>query len=435
MGRTAFVLLGFLVTVALVGVAMFWAEIMETSCGVLAERGGVNNVTLATAASVPMTTTNTNSVVTGKPCGLSYGELLCSLKSHDAFLPLFNSNAESLSPAQTQAMIPPLARLMETPRAAFSKDVSPPALLEPNCRKRSNKIIDVMYVGFEMDLVELRFLELYDVVDYFVVTESRYTHSGLAKPLLFARNMHERFARFLPKIYYVPETDVEEAPLLVKQDVGWDLEKHGREWLFRQVVLLFPSWNGDTTFVISGDLDEQPSRQSIYQARSCALPQSIYMLGSAFFQYHVGYVFHSDWPAPGLPYSLKFPVLLTLSALRRKIDMSMIRPYHGQPPLLNASLLGAHMTYFSGLPGSLLKSVSIAEGSKSARRHLFQAVQDPDKFHESLAHRKGDVYNRGWVGRIRSTKEVYPNYRLPWALEAYPERFANILGNFHRCNQ
>lgn len=53
----------------------------------------------------------------------------------------------------------------------------------------------------ELDLLEIRFEELYDHVDYFVICESTKTHQNNPKPLYFQENK-KRFEKFLPKIIH-----------------------------------------------------------------------------------------------------------------------------------------------------------------------------------------------------------------------------------------
>lgn len=63
------------------------------------------------------------------------------------------------------------------------------------------KIIDVFLFYNELDLLELRFKILYDVVDFFVITECEETFSGKKKELFFLNN-RERFSKFEDKIIY-----------------------------------------------------------------------------------------------------------------------------------------------------------------------------------------------------------------------------------------
>ncbi|PHJ21957.1 glycosyltransferase family 17 protein [Cystoisospora suis] len=63
-------------------------------------------------------------------------------------------------------------------------------------------IVDSVILGYDLDILEVRFYELEYAVDYFVVLEAPHHTTGLfEKPLLFKQNRH-RFTRFLPKIIY-----------------------------------------------------------------------------------------------------------------------------------------------------------------------------------------------------------------------------------------
>lgn len=53
----------------------------------------------------------------------------------------------------------------------------------------------------EFSLLELKLETLYDLVDYFVISESNITHSGDSKPFLLEEN-YERFEKYRDKIIY-----------------------------------------------------------------------------------------------------------------------------------------------------------------------------------------------------------------------------------------
>ncbi|KAJ3397051.1 hypothetical protein HDU92_001064 [Lobulomyces angularis] len=66
------------------------------------------------------------------------------------------------------------------------------------------KVFDVFLFSFELDLLEVRLNELYDVIDKFVIIEVPCTTKNRPKELLFKQSMRENnFRRFLDKIEYV----------------------------------------------------------------------------------------------------------------------------------------------------------------------------------------------------------------------------------------
>lgn len=59
----------------------------------------------------------------------------------------------------------------------------------------------------ELDMLDIRFHELYDIVDCFVIREADRTSSNIPKPYYFHENK-ERFKDFWPKIHYVQESNI-----------------------------------------------------------------------------------------------------------------------------------------------------------------------------------------------------------------------------------
>lgn len=58
----------------------------------------------------------------------------------------------------------------------------------------------------EIELLEFRFMELYDSVDYFILVESDKTHTGKPKPLVYSDNK-DRFNDFNDKVIYLQVGD------------------------------------------------------------------------------------------------------------------------------------------------------------------------------------------------------------------------------------
>lgn len=90
------------------------------------------------------------------------------------------------------------------------------------------KIYDCFLFFNEFDLLEIRFEEMYSVVDKFVLVEALETFRGDPKPLYFEENK-ERFRKFADKIIYVPvkERFITNNP--------WDREKYQRDQILRGI--------------------------------------------------------------------------------------------------------------------------------------------------------------------------------------------------------
>ena len=80
------------------------------------------------------------------------------------------------------------------------------------------KIFDCFPFNNELDLLELRFAELYDAVDHFVLVEANTTFTSRPKPLYFQENM-ARFSRYLDKIIHVKVLDMPRDPNAWVNDV------------------------------------------------------------------------------------------------------------------------------------------------------------------------------------------------------------------------
>lgn len=113
----------------------------------------------------------------------------------------------------------------------------------------------------ELELLKVRFEELYDKVDHFVLVEATQTFCGDRKPLYFAENA-EQFAQYKDKIIHVV---VESFPA-----PATDIEHEG--WWVRHEFQLNAALRGltncrDDDIILISDLDEIPHRRSIDEIR------------------------------------------------------------------------------------------------------------------------------------------------------------------------
>lgn len=69
------------------------------------------------------------------------------------------------------------------------------------------KIFDCFMFFNETEILELRLMELYDFVDYFVIAEANKTHAGNPKEFVFEQNK-ELYKPYLDKIIYVKVDDL-----------------------------------------------------------------------------------------------------------------------------------------------------------------------------------------------------------------------------------
>lgn len=117
--------------------------------------------------------------------------------------------------------------------------------------KPKPKVFDCFPFLNELDILDIRFAELYDVVDRFIIVEAMQTHSGLPKPLNFQNNL-DRYQKYLHKVTYLV---IEQLP--VGND-DWARERTQRDYIM----------NGlkdckDTDIILIGDCDEIPKAEAI----------------------------------------------------------------------------------------------------------------------------------------------------------------------------
>jgi beta-1,4-mannosyl-glycoprotein beta-1,4-N-acetylglucosaminyltransferase len=90
---------------------------------------------------------------------------------------------------------------------------------EPRPPGFKKMVVDAFIFSNELDLLDIRLRELYDIVDYFVIVESDYTFMGRPKELSFDLNK-DRFAWASKKIRY----DVFKGRRLHDGEEPWVLE-------------------------------------------------------------------------------------------------------------------------------------------------------------------------------------------------------------------
>ncbi|KAF9082859.1 hypothetical protein BGX23_012015 [Mortierella sp. AD031] len=139
---------------------------------------------------------------------------------------------------------------------------------------------DAVIFSVELDMLEIRMRELYDVVDKFVILESGRTFTGLPKPAVFREN-RARFSFAEDKIIYkwVPLRE------LLPGEKPWVNEGAMRD---EMTGLLWATGILEGDFVIFSDVDEVPSRETIELLRSCGggVPETVHLnLRSYLYSY------------------------------------------------------------------------------------------------------------------------------------------------------
>jgi beta-1,4-mannosyl-glycoprotein beta-1,4-N-acetylglucosaminyltransferase len=121
--------------------------------------------------------------------------------------------------------------------------------------KNKYKIYDCFLFLNENDLLEIRLNELSDVVDYFIIVESKLTFTKHAKPFNFDI---QRFAKFKDQIIYIQDEQY------IKSPNPWETEKYQRNKLIEGLNLPYLDIKASQQdLIILSDLDEIPKKESI----------------------------------------------------------------------------------------------------------------------------------------------------------------------------
>ena len=149
----------------------------------------------------------------------------------------------------------------------------------------ARRIFDCFIFFNELDLLELRFEELHDKVDFFVLCEANRTFKGEPKPLFFLENK-ERFAKYLAKVRHIV---VEDMPTVVT--TAWEREFFQRRALQRGLTDLHQE-----DVVVVSDCDEILSRQTIDLLRN---NEGYFMLDMPMYQFYLNMrAMSSGWRKP-----------------------------------------------------------------------------------------------------------------------------------------
>jgi hypothetical protein len=140
------------------------------------------------------------------------------------------------------------------------------------------KVYDCFTFFNELDLLEIRFQELYDAVDYFVIAEANMSHSGNPKEYILESNW-SRFKQFHDKIRYLK---IDDFPVT---DNSWVREKFQRDALVRGLHDMSP----DDLIIIS-DLDEIPRAEIIEMIKVDENKYERYVLRVPLFRYKFNFL-------------------------------------------------------------------------------------------------------------------------------------------------
>lgn len=138
------------------------------------------------------------------------------------------------------------------------------------------KIYDCSLFRNELDLLEIRFKELYDVVDHFVIVESTHTFQNEPKELVLKNNW-DRYKQWHDKIIHVVVDD------MPNTGNAWHNDHHQRNSILRGLIDA-----NDDDIVIIGDGDEILRSEVVSDMRQN--PKDTYAFRTPYFNFKFNYM-------------------------------------------------------------------------------------------------------------------------------------------------
>lgn len=257
------------------------------------------------------------------------------------------------------------------------------------------KVFDCFMLNQELDILEVRLAELFDIVDVFVIIEASVTHQGKQKPLYYRDNA-QRFARFAKKIRSVAVDD------LPTGDDHWARERYQRQVLRQAITDAGP----DDTIIVS-DVDEIPNIEAVRQA--------VAMNRFVFLELMLNYYYFNLTGGPWLKaYAAPKAVIDGMSdlSLPRWLERKYLVEIGGSDEQNIIRNAGWHLTW----QGGALKIIDKLDAFAHAE---FQIYRDRALLERAIAEK------RFFIGDALLTEVSTSD--LPRSVQADPSRFKNYL--------
>ena len=240
-------------------------------------------------------------------------------------------------------------------------------------------IYDCFMFFNELDVLEVRLNELYDVVDKFILLEADKTFTNQDKPLWFNENK-ERFSKFADKIEHIVIDTYPEF------DAAWTFESYQRDVIIK---VLKERCNDEDVIVIS-DLDEIPRADLILKYKDT---EGIKVFEQKLYTFYFNYLnaTEPDWKRGTRLLKFKDIGNQTLT------DIRMSEGKH----IKNA---GWHFTYLGGFEMVKYKIKSFAHQEYNSEYYM------NEKRLLRLILDGLDIFERGFKYKIVNIDKSFPKY-------------------------
>jgi beta-1,4-mannosyl-glycoprotein beta-1,4-N-acetylglucosaminyltransferase len=279
-----------------------------------------------------------------------------------------------------------------------------------------------------MDLLEIRLEMLYDVVDYFVISETTQTHSGIPKPSYFLQNKH-MYEKYMDKIIHVLndypkdilkiEKRPEDSDFNIKMnEISFFFDKEENEGQLKQ----YPTWCRDylqrefsklgllncedDDIILVSDLDEIPNPETIKMIREKEKVNCVLLHNCHY--YYVNLIAHTNWCGA---FVIRYKDT-------KNSSFTHIRGRSGEK-LEKIPEAGWHFSFMGGIERIKIKIQSYAH----------QEFNNPNVFMglEWRVNNKKDLFGRTNNTYINSNQEFYYDDMKQVNMDFFPEKLRKLI--------
>jgi len=275
----------------------------------------------------------------------------------------------------------------------------------------NNLIIKPFLFKDEVDILEIQFEELYDVVDYFIIVETERSFQGRVREDFghFERN-RERFSKYLDKvIHYKLEKDsypenFETVSSIERRNFSYELLKSA------VASMQLP----DTTIVLFGDCDEIPKKESILNIKNGIIPigkNTILNLEMNLFYFYFNYICNTiKWKGFKV---CSLPIFLNNLVYD-------IRCAHDYTNITTIPNCGWHYSYFGDVNFVINKLNTTCDGT-SLRND--EKIMNPSNIEDAMKSGR-DIYFRS-----EYSWSILPieGLELPEAVKVNPDKYSKFF--------
>jgi beta-1,4-mannosyl-glycoprotein beta-1,4-N-acetylglucosaminyltransferase len=259
----------------------------------------------------------------------------------------------------------------------------------------------------ELDLLTYRLNILNDVVDYFIIVEAKYTHSGIEKPLFFNENK-QLFSKFHDKIIHII---VEEFPFIYPninygKNEQWGNEHHQRNMISQGLakLTLQPS-----DLIVISDLDEIPNPDTLLESKKQNIVIGYFNM--VLYYYNLNTLSESLWEkAKIISYGAYQLFNLSCTEIRHVTNNKCVSIKNG----------GWHLSYFGD--ASFIQNKIKTFGHQEINKEEYTNIQHINH----IIKTGGDISNRSYIRLIKLS--IKNNHSLPPKYDIYLQRFIQESG-------